>query len=315
MGNSSSRTHTYQQYYQALEHGVPVDLDPYEVLGVAKQHTWDELKSAYRRTAALVHPDKGGSPEVFHYVTECFKKLAYELKAREADRPHFELKQQSHAFMAQQPTARAPETATEGGEDFLDRFNRMFEDNRLEDEEHGFGYGHMMEKSSAKRDDIQVKNYIKGSFTNEKFNQVFDKKVPVSKDVVVYKEPEPMSLAKRLACTEIGADRPDDYSSSVEKGSRQNLAYTDYMKAHTTTRLVDPRLGARKEYRNVKEYERARAGAVASGPTEEERAWMEEKQRQEEEAEAKRLQRVQERDRLVGSHYDRVNQLMLAGRK
>lgn len=318
MGNQASSSSTYQAYVEALERGrqgqqanVPPDLDPQEVLGVPKGYTWDQLKAAYRRMAAIVHPDKGGTDQLFQYVTDCFKKLAYDLQARDTDKPHYELKKQSQAFYEENRGGGRGDMPKMQSAEMMRRFHQAFEENHLEDEEYDFGYGDIMEKSSAVREDIKIKKAIRGKFTADKLNRAFEENVPLTQDVVVYKEPEPMVLSNRLACTEIGSGRPEDFSSSIESGG---LAYTDYRKAHTTTRLVDPRaVQPRAEYKSIKAYEAARAQAISRPKTDEELAWEEEKRRKEEAAEAARLERLRQRDRAIGIHYDKVNQLLLGG--
>lgn len=319
MGNQNSRVSNYHQYYEALKtsHGgqVPTtmnfdtqDMDPYQVLGIGPNYTWDDLKAAYRRTAKMVHPDKGGSEQLFQLVTDCFRKLAYEYKMKLGNRPHHELKQEATNYYADRPAATRNAAVNIGkDEDFHDRFNRMFQENKLADDEEERGYAHMMAESSAVRDDINIPRAMK-KFQQSKFNDMFDKHVPVSKTVVVYKDPEPLNMARALQFTELGG-KTDDYSSALEKGER-GLQYTDYMKAHTTTRLVDPKTAVRKEYRNVEEYEAARARAVGKPKTHEEEKRLEEMKIQEERAEEERLRRLRVRDDAIRKHHESLNRLM-----
>ena len=54
--------------------------DYYEVLGVNKSSTQEEIKKAYRKMAIEHHPDKGGSEDNFKKITEAYEVLVYENK-------------------------------------------------------------------------------------------------------------------------------------------------------------------------------------------------------------------------------------------
>lgn len=60
--------------------------DYYEILGVPKNATKDEIKKAYRRLAHQYHPDKGtGDDEKFKEINEAYQTLGDEAKRRTYD--------------------------------------------------------------------------------------------------------------------------------------------------------------------------------------------------------------------------------------
>lgn len=318
MGNNTSKRN---EYYAAIQRGSQTvdNIDPYDVFGLNKNFEWDELKDAYRRVAKLVHPDKGGSEVLFNRVTECFKTLALEYKARQADRPHHNLRTESQDYMRSQSTYDIRGTPSVGSEaNFLDRFNRTFEENKLEDDQQGGGYGHIMAQSSKTREDLNVPSVLKGKVSAEQFNKTFETVTlaSASKDVVVYKEPEALPLARKLQYTELGGERPDDYSSTQEgtRGAR-GLQYTDYMKAYTTTRLVDPRaIPKKKAFKSVEEYQNVRDSAMERPATEEELQFRAIRAEQERAREAARERRLADNDMKVARHHAKVNQMLLGTR-
>lgn len=60
----------------------------YDVLGVAKTATADEIKRAYRRLASQHHPDKGGDTAKFQQIEEAYSTLSNTNKKAEYDDPN-----------------------------------------------------------------------------------------------------------------------------------------------------------------------------------------------------------------------------------
>lgn len=324
MGQGGSRNYTYQQYYNAMKQNGKVNLnnidlntlDPYEVLSVPKNFTWDQLKDSYRKTALMTHPDKnGGDDEVFNLVTNCFKHLAYEFKKRDADKPHHLLKEQSKNFFLDQNNSLPHPSeiySSDKTEPFERKFNKAFDACKVNNEEFDFGYGSIMEQSSKSREDISIQNIFSNSKVDSStFNDIFKKNVGVSKDIVKYKEPEALQLAKTIQYTELGGKKPDDYSSSVEQQSKNSLSYTDYMKAYSNTRLVnEDDINLRKEFKNVEDYEKFRDKKIKKKLSPKELQMQELKRQQEEKEESERLMRLKLYDDNASKMHDKARRLL-----
>ena len=51
-------------------------MDYYELLGVPRNASDKDLKSAFKKKAMQFHPDKGGDPEKFKQVNEAYQVLS-----------------------------------------------------------------------------------------------------------------------------------------------------------------------------------------------------------------------------------------------
>lgn len=59
--------------------GPPREVDNskyYELIGVSKTATEQEIKKAYRKKALKEHPDKGGDPEKFKEITAAYEVIS-----------------------------------------------------------------------------------------------------------------------------------------------------------------------------------------------------------------------------------------------
>jgi curved DNA-binding protein CbpA len=336
MGNTSSRQNIYHDYHHAFQqqqHNNIVNttnsinsidlksidikkLNHYEVLNVNKNFTWDELKDAYKKLAINTHPDKpGGNKDLFNIITYSFKKLAIEYKKRNSDLDHYELKKQSTEYFHKMTGETNPHPSDILGnsnkEAFSSKFNRNFEKCKVYDDDIDFGYGEKMQESSKVREDINIEKVIKkDKIDNETFNNLFNKNVPINKQLVKYKEPEPLLMAKTLNFTELGSKKPDDYTCAPEKS--KSLAYTDYMKAHEGTRLVDESIiKNNKHFKNIDEYKKYSDSKIEKQLSHKELKLQQIKKNREENEEMQRLKRLEEYDKRIEKSYNKANKLFL----
>ena len=77
-------------------------MDPYEILGVDKSASQDDIKKAFRKKALKHHPDKGGDENKFKQVNEAYSMISnVEKRSRHdasADGLGFEFGFQGHGF-------------------------------------------------------------------------------------------------------------------------------------------------------------------------------------------------------------------------
>ena len=122
-----------------------------------------------------------------------------------------------------------------------------------------------------------------------------------------------MVLAKTMNYTEIGGKRPDDYSSSAEKSSKNNLIYSDYKIAYSNTRLVDEDMMNKslKDFKSIEEYEKYRNSKIKKGLTDKEKLYIENKKIKEEQEEYLRLERIKQNDFKIKMNNEKASRLFL----
>jgi len=284
-----------------------MDVDPYKLFGLTKDSSFtiDELKAKFKQLAMVSHPDRGGSEELFLLVAKCFKTLMKEYNRRVSDSQHHELKK---AFDVHASKHRNIETKSDGFD--VDRFNSVFEQHRMGSALDTGYQGWMKESSLPDFDETPKKPMAKDKFNVDKFNAQFNKRTVDNNNKFIqkYVEPEPLVMAKRIQFTELGVDNIDDFSG--DNTTNRQLNYMDYKVAHTTSRIVDPRLVNRKEYKNVGEVEHER-DSLSYIPTSEDVEYWEQKKKRAQQAELKRQLAQQQQDNMAFSQYDKLKQLML----
>jgi len=299
-------------------------MNPYEVFGIGNDFTLEQLKERFKQLVLKVHPDRGGSEELFKMVSKAFKLLLRDYNNRVSDRQFHELKkefQQMNLHLGggdpvqrqgrtSQPQPRDEATmARYAKEHFnIDKFNRIYEENKSSTI-YDTGYEKWMQQQVPEETKDMIRN--KKGVSADKFNQLFEKNVKVNRDLVVYKEPEPLEMAKSIAFMELGKDKIDDFSG--ENKSERNLTYTDYRVAHSTHRLADPRMVKNMpKYRNVDELEAARS-KVQYHMNENQLREYELKKKLQELKEKKRLETLRKQDDAAVQQYERLNMLLLGG--
>ena len=278
--------------------------DPYEVLSVSKNCTMSEATSVYKKLAKKAHPDRGGNSEVFDILTKSYLFIVDEIK-KKMDKNHQELKENTEEYSFNKPE----------GEFDINQFNTLYKKFKLSDSNDN-GYGNMMEKSKAVRDDFNIDNVFSDNFNISVFNTVFDNVKDESeqdKTLTVYKEPEAIVPNQSIGYSNIDDMNVNDYGKSAQLNQSNQLQYTDYKKAHTQ-QLINTQTFKKKTYRNIDELEKERDNTTFT-MTDEERLYYDNKKKQKEIEEYHRKQSIQNRDNKIKSQFQKINQKMIHFRK
>ena len=304
------------------------NFNPYEIIGVSKRFTLDELKYNYKKVAKRVHPDRGGNDKLFKLVTLAYKQLLEIHKLKQINKEFNELKSDFQEFTSNQDnqqrrhrdlhrnsnrssdrsskkSSRSRQNQQDSNGNFGDMFNKVYEENKIEDV-YDRGYGDLMTESDANRPDIDIKKTV-NSMKN--FNQAFDS-APISKHnkkIIKYRDPIalPTSL-KTLQYTEIGIDKLSDFSTETS-----NLSCVDYKKAHSTSKLIDKNyVRQRTGYNDIGGLEAERAN-IDYNMSEEDLRKQAYLKKKEQLKELKRLERLQQMDMMHQESFNRVNELMV----
>lgn len=300
------------------------NFNPYEIIGVSKRFTLDELKYNYKKVAKRVHPDRGGNEKLFKLVTLAYKQLLEIHKLKQINKEFNELKSDFQEFTTNQDnqqrrhrdlhrssdrsskkSSRNRQNQQDSNGNFGDMFNKVYEENKIDDV-YDRGYGDLMTESDANRPDIDIKKTV-NSMKN--FNQAFDS-APISKHnkkIIKYRDPIalPTSL-KTLQYTEIGIDKLSDFSTETS-----NLSCVDYKKAHSTSKLIDKNyVRQRTGYNDIGGLEAERAN-IDYNMSEEDLRKQAYLKKKEQLKELKRLERLQQMDMMHQESFNRVNELMV----
>ena len=282
-------------------------MDPFKILKVSRSDSLEHIRNTFKKVARNVHPDKGGTDEMFNIVVEAYREI-FKLKKMQEEKSFEQMKNDSRRYSDEQKATRSVHFAEDkykSEEEFQTKFNRIFEDNRLGDANDD-GYGRMMAASNPLREDINIERNVK---SEKELNTSFDDQKALNTDIVKYKEPEALCVqSKRLQYDELGVENVDDFSSDT---IGKQLLYSDYMKAHTTNKLVDKsQIKQHKKFKNLEDIKKQRL-KQSFELTDDDRRVIEEQEKKSKMKEQQRKKVLAERDRLSQTHFERVNKLML----
>ena len=277
------------------------EIDPYKLykLEKGKPFSLQTLKETYKEYALKTHPDvEGGSERNFSIVNNAYKYLLEEYKKMQVDKQFNQLKNDSVGYLEKQEKSGKINKDMSGNNFDLNKFNNIFQENRLEDTSNE-GYNDWIKENKHDSEDIQ-RNV---NLNNGNFNQHFDSNVKIGKELQVYKLPEVLNSKTTGNVQELGVERVNNYS-----GSSGKMKYTDLKEAHTTSRLVDPNAKYNR-YKNINEIQFARnnMGNLSA----QEQLMLEQNEQSRKNEEFAREANQRRMDRMFSQHYDKMHSMFI----
>jgi curved DNA-binding protein len=295
--------------------------NPFKILNISYEASESDVKNAYKKLALKYHPDKTELDKnvATHHFKQITKAYIYLMKKfgdlknvksqediRRDARSYFERQDRDRGNRSQESNMIEADRMRIGENKNFDvnRFNKIFEDNRMETV-FDKGYGGKWEE-----DQVDESSVFNSKFTLDIFNKVFEDNKEAKKynrpQGQLIKRPEPEALTSgQLTFTEIGMDGIEDFSS----GLNSTIGFEDYKAAYTYRSKLEKPEGNRKEYRNVKELEAERSRAQVL--SREEKEELERYHKWQDEREMNRILNVKKEEEYLEKYNNQINRLFI----
>lgn len=209
-------------------------INPYALLGVTINSTFNELKRNYYNMALMCHPDKGGSSDDMHIVLMAYNYCKEQLEKKEAKETTYEKLEEEFADFCKNQEEQLPTFSSvyEETNDWIKDFNKEFEELNINNVGGGAsvndivmndpfkdGYGDLMDTGEEDNNDnklvelIEYNDIEKNVTSNQFKNQII-------------KYEEPAVLPDTITHFPLNCEKIDDFS-----GVSNNLQMNDYYKS------------------------------------------------------------------------------------
>ena len=299
-------------------------IDIFTLLQIPRNSGKSLVKNKYKQMVAKYHPDKPeGDIYKFRLLNRCYKEY---IKNLPEEKTHDDLRKNANQFYRNEGTGSArPNLATNKSFN-VNRFNQMFEENHLKDENFSKGYANLDDELDDEHvNEFNTEHLLRDGCGKDKFNEEFerarkrqhqfterkmreDPNSSYNKQVAQYYEPSEL-MATTMGYSLLGEGEVNDFTNDDPYSG--GTKYTDYRRAfYQDNILIDPSSVERKEY-SMREYEAARDMATTQPITDWESQRREAHQMYLKEQEQQRVDNLKRQEQLYNAHEAKVKQMFL----